>query len=262
LYELSDYFKIEKLDYPSGITFDDKNNIYILEEKINRIFKGNLISKDYEYIEYFDNGRTKVEVNNPLSIYFKNNLFFLANTHSDTIIVFNDNGHLVINGYYYDDKKVNFDNPYYLAFSEDSLFVNDSNSNIIVQLQISYDEIERLIKKKEPSINLKMLSFFGRGKFNDDVIKKYSNYPIAFDAPNDVRFFSDKNFIGETNTNSVLIFKKKLYPILTNKKFKFDFRINHLAAKIIGIKDENHISVWGNQYINGYDSLINYYLNP
>ena len=217
LYNLNDKYKIPAIDYPSGITSNGKDTLYIVEEKKSQLIVVNINDGSFKYVNFLRDNNRKIKFDNPLSIDFYNEKLFLTDTHNDRILIFDSKFNLVhkfnsFNLKYKNlsgiekSKKIPISYPYYIrALSDNNIFVNISGWNRYVEFSIEDDPYNKKF--------LKVLNIFGN-KPDEIKFSSIENfiYDHEFNAPNDMITYNNNSNLILTSTNDhSLIFFKKTY---------------------------------------------------
>lgn len=239
LYNLNEKYNIPKIDYPSGITSNGKNILYIIEEKKSRLIVVNIETGEYSYVDFIRDKNRKIKFDNPLSIDFLNDKLFLTDTQNNRILIFDTNFKLIEN---LNSFKLNYNNllgiskstdvpisyPYYIrALSEDQIIVNVSGWNRYVELFLQ--------KKKYEKSNFLALNIFGNKPDDWDRFYKNFVYDKEFDAPNDLIYIDSikKLVITVTNNHSMLFFDR------VGGEWLFDKEIYQRNVKVLEYFETN-----------------------
>ena len=215
LYDLNDKYEIPAIDYPSGITSNGKDTLYIVEEKKSQLIIVNINDGSFKYVNFLRDKNRKIKFDNPLSIDFYNDKLFLTDTHNDRILIFDTSFNLLHKFNSFDlnyknliginkSKKIPISYPYYIrALSESNILVNISGWNRYVEFSIEEDSYNKKF--------LKVLNIFGNkpDEFKFSRIENFI-YDHEFDAPNDMITFNNNNnlILTSTNDHSLIFFKK------------------------------------------------------
>jgi hypothetical protein len=250
LYNLNDKYKIPAIDYPSGITSNGKDTLYIVEEKKSQLIVVNINDGSFEYVNFLRDKNRKIKFDNPLSIDFFNEKLFLTDTHNDRILIFDTSFNLLHNFKSFDlnyknffgideSKKIPISYPYYIrALSDNNILVNISGWNRYVEFSIEDDSYNKKF--------LKILNIFGN-KPDEFKFSRVENfiYDHEFDAPNDMITYNNNNnlILTSTNDHSLIFFEKK------NMEWNFIKKHNLRNVKVLE-KFQND----GNNFLAAYSS--------